>query len=278
MEQIKLLFLDIDGTIAPDSNQVTSAVKQAVKKLQNRGIKIGLATGRMYCSAVRFHHDIGADLPIIAYNGAWIQHPEDGQIIAHHPLNNSIALELFNYLKNRSTDSPLEIHVYFNDELYVDKVTTKTDSYIERSGITVNVVDDLAPLLSQSPTKLLALSPNATMIKEILEDLSALHREQDLYLTQSNPIYLEATAANVHKGNAIKFLTEEILGLSSAHVMAVGDNFNDTTMLQYAGLSVAMGNAPDDIKDLADYTTTSVDDDGVATIIETLLKGNISGR
>jgi Cof subfamily protein (haloacid dehalogenase superfamily) len=267
MEQIKLLFLDIDGTIAGDSNEVTTEVKEAIREVQNRGIKVGLATGRMYCSAKRFHQAIGADLPIISYNGAWIQNPHDNQMVSHRPLDSDIAQELLTYLRTKTSSEKVEVHVYFNDQLYVDAVTKKTDSYIERSGIQVNVVDDLSSLLTQSPTKLLALSPNSNLIAELLADLNQRYHGKNLYLTQSNPIYLEATSANVHKGDAIKYLTEKVFGLSSAQVMAIGDNFNDYTMLQYAGLSVAMGDAPVEVSAIATYTTGNVEENGVATIL-----------
>jgi len=267
MEQIKLLFLDIDGTIAGDSNEVTTEVKEAIREVQNRGIKVGLATGRMYCSAKRFHQAIGADLPIISYNGAWIQNPHDNQMVSHRPLDSDIAQELLTYLRTNTSHEKVEVHVYFNDQLYVDAVTKKTDSYIERSGIQVNVVDDLSSLLTQSPTKLLALSPNSRLIAELLADLNQRYHGKNLYLTQSNPIYLEATSANVHKGDAIKYLTEKVFGLSPNQVMAIGDNFNDYTMLQYAGVSVAMGDAPVEVSAIATYTTGNVEENGVATIL-----------
>ncbi|MBE9221631.1 HAD family phosphatase [Cyanobacterium stanieri LEGE 03274] len=266
MENIKLLFLDIDGTIAGASNQVKPEVIEAIKKVQARGVKVGLATGRMYCSAYRFHQEIGADLPIISYNGAWIQNPFNGEIISHRPLDNTIALELLDYLRSHE----VEIHIYFNDQLYVDKVTEKTDSYIERSGITVNVVENLSHLLSQSPTKLLALSPDSSLIRALLDDLKQRYSNGNLYLTQSNPVYLEATSANVHKGDALKYVTEKILGLSASQVMAIGDNFNDYTMIEYAQIGVAMGDAPEQLKAIATYTTDNVENNGVAHIISQL--------
>lgn len=266
MENIKLLFLDIDGTIAGESNQVNPEVIAAIKKVQSRGVKVGLATGRMYCSAHRFHREIGADLPIISYNGAWIQNPLNEEMISHRPLDQDIALELLDYLRSHK----VEIHIYFNDQLYVDKITEKTDSYIERSGITVNLVNDLSALLTQSPTKLLALSPDSGLIRALLDDLKQRYSNRNLYLTQSNPIYLEATSANVHKGDAIKYVTEKILGLSAQQVMAIGDNFNDYTMIEYAQIGVAMGDAPEQLKAIANYTTDNVTNNGVAQIISQL--------
>ncbi|WP_308254705.1 HAD family hydrolase [Geminocystis sp. GBBB08] len=265
---IKVLILDIDGTISGQSNQVTQRVKNAIKEVQNRGIKVGLATGRMYCSALRFYHDIEADLPIIGYNGAWIQNPKNSEILLHTPVNKEKAQDLFNYLKvQQNINNNIEIHFYFEDQLYVEKMTTKTEFYIKRSGINFNIVDDLTVLLSQSPTKVLASSPDANLISQMLNDLKNRYKDNELYLTQSSPIYLEATQAGVNKGTAVKYLVEKILGFTAEEIMAIGDNFNDYTMLEYAGFSVAMGDAPEEIKAITSAITHDVENDGVAEAI-----------
>lgn len=265
---IKILILDIDGTISGKSNQVTDRVKNAIKEVQNRGIKVGLATGRMYCSALRFHHDIRANLPIIGYNGAWIQNPENSEILLHNPVNKEKAQELFTYLKaQQNSNNSIEIHLYFNDQLYVEKFTKKTDFYVERSGIDVNIVDDLTTLLQENPTKILASSPYSDVISQMLNELKNRYQDDELYLTQSNPIYLEATQAGVNKGTAVKYLVEKILGFTAEEIMTIGDNFNDYAMLEYAGFSVAMGDAPEEIKAITSAVTEDVENDGVAKAI-----------
>ncbi len=268
MSQIKLLILDIDGTIAGESNQVSQITKQAIARLQAQGVKVGLATGRMYGSAKRFHQDIQSQLPIIAYNGAWIQNPATNERLFHRPVNKKIAQELITYFQQSQWQNQVEVHLYFNDDLYVEKVTQKTDSYIVRSGIKVKVVNSFADLVAkENPTKVLALSPNANLIKQMLTELKQRYQDKELYLTQSNPIYLEATEANVNKGNAIKYLAEEILGVKPAEIMAIGDNFNDYAMLEYVGTSVAMGDAPEEVKQIADWVAPNVENDGVAKAI-----------
>ncbi|BAQ59707.1 hydrolase [Geminocystis sp. NIES-3708] len=268
MSNIKVLILDIDGTISGKSNQVSEKVKKAIKEVKNKGIKVGLATGRMYRSALRFHHDIEADLPIIGYNGAWIQNPENSEILLHNPVNKEKAQDLFFYLKEQQKiNNNIEIHFYFDDQLYVEKITEKTDFYVERSGIGVNIVDDLNSLLHQNPTKILASSPDYNLISQMLVELKKRYQDHELYLTQSNPIYLEATQANVNKGTAVKYLVEKILGFTAEEIMTIGDNFNDYSMLGYAGFSVAMGDAPKEVKAITSFVTRDVENDGVAEAI-----------
>jgi len=273
MSQIKLLILDIDGTIAGQSNQVSDITKQAIAKLQSQGVKVGLATGRMYCSAQRFHQEIQAQLPIIAYNGAWIQNPETNERLFHQPVNKEIAQELITYFQQPKWHKKIEVHLYFNDELYVETVTRETDTYIERSGIKVKVVDKFNEILiKDNPTKILALSADKNLIAEMLTELKQRYQDKELYLTQSSPIYLEATQTNVNKGNALKYLAEDVLGVKSEEIMAIGDNFNDYAMLEYVGTSVAMGDAPEEVKQIADWIAPNVENNGVAKAIAHFLK------
>jgi Cof subfamily protein (haloacid dehalogenase superfamily) len=272
MQDIKLLILDIDGTIAGQSNQVSDITKQAIRKIQAQGVRVGLATGRMYCSAKRFHREIQAQLPIIAYNGAWIQDPETNEIISHRPVKAGIAQQLLTYFRQPHWGDSIEVHLYFNDNLYVEKLTRQTDSYLERSGITVRVVDDFSSLLRQNPTKVLALSSNADLITQMLTELKQEYQDKELYLTQSNPIYLEATQAEVNKGEAVKYLAEKILGIKPSEIMAIGDNFNDLAMLEYVGTSIAMGDAPALIKDRVDWVAPDVENHGVAEAIAQFFK------
>jgi hydroxymethylpyrimidine pyrophosphatase-like HAD family hydrolase len=170
--QIKLLIVDIDGTIAGKSNQVSTRVKQAIRAAQAQGVRVGIATGRMYKSALRFHHDIGADLPILAYQGAWIQDPATGVTHRHNPVPVEIARELLDYFEQPQLLDKLSIHVYRDDCLYVREVNTDTELYIGRSGIGVTPVPDLRSVLTSRPTKLLAMSEDVALIQELLQDLS----------------------------------------------------------------------------------------------------------
>jgi HAD superfamily hydrolase (TIGR01484 family) len=91
--------IDIDGTIAGESNTINPSVKEAVKAAQNRGVQVAIATGRMYRSALRFHQDIGSNLPLLAYQGAWIQNPLTGQLHRHWCVSPATANGLLDYFE-----------------------------------------------------------------------------------------------------------------------------------------------------------------------------------
>ena len=271
VNDIKLLVLDIDGTITGHSNTLSVTVKEVIAAVQAKGIKVAIATGRMYCSALRFHQEIGSTLPLIAYQGAWIQDPGNDKIHRHLPVSREITQQLLEYFEQPDLRSLLSVHFYINDQLYVREITKETDNYQQRCGVNAIPVGDLRQLLDHEPTKILALSEDANLTQQLLADLRLRYKPTDLYLTTSVPTFLEAANTHVNKGNAARYLAEEMLGLESHHVMTIGDNFNDVEMLSYAGISVAMGNAPPEVQAIANWVALSIELDGAAIAIEKFL-------
>ncbi|PSB01920.1 Cof-type HAD-IIB family hydrolase [Merismopedia glauca] len=282
---IRLLVLDIDGTICGASNQVNETVKQAIRQAQAKGIQVAIATGRMYRSAKRFHAEIGSTLPILAYQGAWIQDPITQVIHRHLPVPAPVAKELVDYFTQPHLQPLVSVHLYISDRLYIQEVRSDTLAYQVRSNIKPILVPDLRQVLQTDPkedvqpTKVLAIAQDPQLINQLLQEIP-LHRDDSgvlrfppskVHLTRSIPTYLEATHPLSHKGNAVLFLAEELLGLQPHNVMAVGDNFNDWEMIEYAGLGVAMGNAPDEVQAIAQWVAPRIEADGVAVAIENFL-------
>jgi hypothetical protein len=242
-------------------------VLQAIRQAQAKGIQVAIATGRMYCSALRFHRAVGATLPILAYQGAWIQDPATQKIHQHLPVSRTMAEQLLDYFESEAMRSLLSVHFYINDQLYVRQITPQTQLYAERAHIQPLAVGDLR-LLTCEPTKILALCDRAEIIDQLLDSLRQTYTTAELYLTKSVATFFEATNPAANKGTAVRYLAEELLGLQPHNVMAIGDNFNDLEMLEYAGLGVAMGNAPDAVQAIAQWVAPSIEQDGVAAAIE----------
>jgi Cof subfamily protein (haloacid dehalogenase superfamily) len=270
-QDIKLIVVDIDGTISGDANQVNDAVKQAIAEAQAKGVKVAIATGRMYRSALRFHEAIGSDMPLISYQGAFIKDPRTNELVGHWPVALEQALSLLDDLGEFATNENLSIHIYIDDQLYVRQMTEQTAIYADRSKVDVQVVGNLREFLTgntgQPPTKILALSDRAELITEMLRVLKDKYTPQQLYLTKSVATFFEATNPIANKGTAVKHLAENILGFDRSQVMAIGDNFNDLEMIEYAGIGVVMGNGAEGMKPLADWIAPRVEEDGVAAAI-----------
>ncbi|TAE59803.1 MAG: HAD family phosphatase [Nostocales cyanobacterium] len=271
-KDIKLLVLDIDGTIAGHDNQISATVKAAINAVQSQGIHVAIATGRMYCSALRFHQEINSNLPLVAYQGAWIQDPNTAKIHRHLTVSPAIAYQLLDYFEQPQWRSLLSVHFYINDQLYVREITTDTAGYAERCGINAIPVGDLRQVLTDKiPTKVLALCNDVELIKNMMGELKLQYTPSELYMTTSVATFLEVANPFVNKGTAVRYLAEEMLGIESSQVMTIGDNFNDVEMLEYAGIGVAMGSAPEPVKAIANWVTSSVEDHGVAIAIEKFL-------
>lgn len=271
---IQLLVVDIDGTIAGESNEISEPVRFAIQAAQNRSVQVAIATGRMYRSALRFHQEVGSTLPLLAYQGAWIQNPATGQIHRHWPVSRQTAHQLLDYFEQPDLRSLLSVHFYINDQLYVRELTKETQIYSERSGIEPIPVGDLRRVLTDEPTKVLALSDDIAVIDALLGTLRQQYTPAELYLTKSVATFFEATNPFVNKGTGVRYLAEELLGIDAANVMTIGDNFNDVEMLEYAGIGVAMGNAPPQVKAIAQWVAPSVEQDGAAAAIEEFVLRN----
>jgi hypothetical protein len=272
---IRLLVLDIDGTIAGQSNQISLRVQEAIRQVQQRGIEVAIATGRMYQSALRFHQALGSTLPLMAYQGAYIKHPQSQTLHRHTPLPRHLALEILAFLAPLEAQQELSIHLYIDDQLHVRAIIDDTEAYAERSGIRPVAAGDLTQLLERNTaietTKLLTLSNNIPLLSDLLDKLSHRYPDTDLYLTRSVEYFVEATHPQANKGEAVRYLAEDLLDLKPDQVMAVGDNFNDLEMLRYAGLGVAMGDAPAAVKQSANWVAPGVEQDGVAVALEQFL-------
>lgn len=269
--QIRLLVLDIDGTIAGESNTIRPAVLDAVKAVQRRGIAVAIATGRMFQSALRFYQAVGSTLPLMTYQGAYIKDPATDTVHRHWAVPRHSALQLLEYFEQLESQHPLSIHFYIDDQLYVREITSETKLYAERSGIVPIAVGDLRHVLDREPTKILALSEDTDLIDTILTSLRRQYTPAELYFTKSVATFFEATNPLVNKGTAVRYLAEELLMIPAESVMAIGDNFNDVEMLTYAGIGVAMGNSPEEVKAMADWVAPDVEADGAAVAIEHFL-------
>ncbi len=269
---IRLVVLDIDGTIAGVSNDVNPVVREVVQAVRAKGIQVAIATGRMFHSALRFHQTLQLDLPLMAYQGGMIRDPGSDTLHRHWTLDSSKALHLLNYFEEVDFKHHLSVHAYVNDQLYVRTITPETEQYCERTGVRAMPVGDLRPLVeSQEPTKLLALSETADHIDVMYTHLRTQYTPAELYLTKSIATFFEATNPRVNKGTAVRYVAEELLGFSADQVLTIGDNFNDLEMLEYAGIGIAMGSAPLPVQAVSDWVAPDVEADGAAIALKQIL-------
>lgn len=262
----RLLALDVDGTVAGKDRRVTSVVRAAVAAAQARGVHITLATGREFRSALRFARDLGLSAPLICSQGAVIKHCVTLDVLHHVPLSGTLAAEAITMLH----DTGVCVIANIDDKLYIVEDGPGFASFTRRWGTPdpahVVVAPNLAVITRQTPpTKVIFFGDPPIVDRELARMID--HFGEALAFVRSDVTVGEMIAPGLSKGIALATVADT-LGVERDQVIAIGDEENDVPMLQWAGLGLAMGNAPDSVKRMAHAVIPSVDEDGVAWAID----------
>jgi Cof subfamily protein (haloacid dehalogenase superfamily) len=255
----KLLALDLDDTLLNGEFRISAENRRAIRGAARQGALITLATGRMFRSALPFARELGIDLPLITYHGALIR-TAGGKTLCHQP----VPLEAARMVATVCLRHGFHVNAYLDDELFVAEENELSRYYQNIAGVRVTAVGDLAAFLSVPPTKLTVISRNGRF--DELKDELNMRFGSRLSITISRPDFLEITDRLATKGQALKYLAE-LLQIPREQVAAVGDSQNDIDMLLYAGTGVAVANARQEVKAVADLVTASNLDHGVAVFI-----------
>lgn len=266
----RLLALDLDDTLLNEEFRISAENRQAVREAAESGVLVTLATGRMYRSALPFARELGIDLPLITYHGALVRMAGEGETLYHRPIPLSIAREVVTFSAKRD----FHVNAYIDDELFVAEENEFSRYYQTIARVKVTAVGDLARFLEVPPTKLTVINRDGRL-DGLREELS---RNFDglLAINISRPHFLEITDRLATKGRALKYLAE-LHQIPREQVAAVGDSFNDIDMLLYAGIGVAVANAREEVRAVADYITASNVEHGVAQFIRKFLFGGKEG-
>lgn len=261
MVMIRLIALDLDDTLLRPDLTISPACYSLLREAVTRGIKVTLASGRMYQSAHSYAEKLGLNgIPLITYNGALVRFAGYGETIFHCPLKIEPARELILSLR----ETGLHINVYINDELFLEDLDEEGKNYAERYRVKFNLVKDLTTALVSGPTKILASGPPEEVSK-VQKEMARKYRGR-IFFTRSRPRFLECLAPGVNKGLALAKVAG-FFGFAAHEVMAVGDAPNDLEMLEWAGIGIAMGNSPPEIQKAADWTAPPNHQDGVAAAL-----------
>jgi Cof subfamily protein (haloacid dehalogenase superfamily) len=264
---IRLLVLDIDGTIADKSNRLRDSVAQAIDSAKRRGVEVAIATGRLYQNSLHAHNSIGSTLPLICYEGALIREPKTEVVHRHWPLEPRTVAQVLDYTEQLNLNGRVSIQFYIQHDLYISNLNDASIKFFQGSKIEPIVVRDLRQLLDQATTEVIVLSDEFEVIARLAGLMKNSHSRIRVKEYKSMA-FLEVFHPAVNKRLAVSYLAEEVMSLRPENVMAIGDDFSDIEMLQYAGIGVAMGTAPAPVKAVADWVTTSIEEDGVARAID----------
>lgn len=264
MNKIKLIALDMDGTLLDSKGNVSASNEKMIKEALNKGIYVIFCTGRMYRSANEYRRFLPEKMPIIGYNGAMIRESGYGKTIYHQGLPRELNREVFTALEQHS----LNINVYANDSLYgvEGNPTIKDYAAFTQVPYTLLSQDKLIEMLqAEELTKMVGIGAK----EKVAEFLRAKESEmmEKIYLSRSFDYFLEVGHLKVNKGSGLKILGDK-LGIKMSEIMGIGDNLNDQEMLAEVGFPVIMGNGHEELLNKGYFTTKSNEQSGVAHAIK----------
>lgn len=259
-----LICLDLDGTLLTDEKKITPYTKRILKRLMDDGHHVIISTGRPYRASEVYYQELQLTTPIVNFNGAFVHHPTDDTFnIFHEPLDLTISREIFSQVKDLNIQNiiaEVKDHVFFHyhDEYLINGFSMGNP--LVRSG---NLMDSL----QEGPTSIL-IQAKEQYIPTIRQHLSDIYAESIEHRRWGAPYpVIEIVKKGITKAVGVEMVAR-YLNVEQQHIIAFGDEDNDNEMIKYAGIGVAMNNAIQELKDIADQETLSNNDDGVAKFLE----------
>jgi Cof subfamily protein (haloacid dehalogenase superfamily) len=262
----KLVAFDIDGTLVNSKKEVTPATREALYKLHDAGIHVVISSGRPYKGVLLNADLIGREIvPYVScFNGGLVKEVATDRTIYSHTLTN----EDIQYWAKLAIDNDLDVHAHSDENVLI--YDEPRDQYVDVEARLNEMPTEYADFFDGAliaPKIMITAEP--TKLDAFIETLDPA--VYDKYsIVKSEPFFLEIMPQGVSKGEALAHLAES-LGIEQSETMSFGDQANDLTMIEWAGCGVAMGNAIDDLKNVAQYVTASNDDEGIAKALEALV-------
>ncbi|MEY8735196.1 Cof-type HAD-IIB family hydrolase [Peribacillus frigoritolerans] len=283
---IKTIAIDMDGTLLNKMQKVSEENKQAIQRAQSEGVEVIIATGRSYVEARFALDEAGIVCPVICVNGAAL-FTEEGKIAASNPMSAATAKMVAGFLEEQGIYFEIYTSQGIYSKDYENAITVLVDVFVTANPDIdpesmrkyaeqrlqlgqVTSISDYSELFSRSNEeyyKILSFSKDLTLLNQIASKLEG----QGVTVTSSGRENVEIMSESAQKGTALETYVSG-KSCSMQETMAIGDNYNDVSMFERVGLSVAMGNAPLEIKNLCDEVTGKNDESGVAEAILKVLE------
>lgn len=257
----KLVALDMDGTLLNKNHTINDRVKKAIAEARNKGVKIILCSGRGFKGVEKYVKELGLNELVVSLNGAIVTDALNEEIV----FSTIMDVELTKKIIELQRQAGIFTIYFMEKKMYIEEFTDKAKFFSDFEGVELTLVDNIDKYVEKSVGKMLMIGDTLRLeefrkklLKEFFNRVNA---------TFSLPNFLEVYNINVSKGIILHKIAE-YYGLEREEVIAIGDGENDISMIEYAGLGVAMGNAMEKAKEAADIVTLTNVEDGVAKIIE----------
>ena len=266
-DNYNMLVLDIDGTLVGSDKTISEKTREAIIKAQQRGKIVAIASGRSIAGIRKTASNISLEQYggyVIAYNGTTVVNCKTGECIYNQMVPKELVKPVYEAAKRVNAGI-----VVYNDNTKEMISGNGLNEYIkidaEACNVTINEVSDFVKAVNFPFNKFL-LSGKPEHMAEV-EKIMAKEFGDRLNVFRSDPFYVELLPRYVDKGVAVEKLVKH-LDIQREKVICIGDSYNDLPMLRFAGMGVAMGNAQQEVKEMADYVTASNDEDGIVNVID----------
>lgn len=260
--RIRLVALDLDGTLIGDDLVLRPRVREAVARARAEGVAVTIVTGRMFAAARPFVRALEIGGPVVCYQGAAIYDATTGETLRETPVRQDVTRDTLQWAHEHGVHA----QCYANDTLYVDEINRFSKRYTDLARVEPVVVPSLREAFADRPTIKIVTVDDVEKSEENLAALRALLGER-AYLTRSHAEFVEVVDPAVNKGEALAFVAQRH-GVSLGETLAIGDAWNDVPLLEAAAVGVAMGSGPPELLAHADHVVGDVAHDGVAEALE----------
>lgn len=266
----KLLVLDIDGTLVGTDRRVSAKNREAVAQARALGLQVSLCTGRSLAACIDIICQLSLDSYHVCFDGALVSSADLSEQVYLRPIPSEVITEMVSFTRSQG----LGLELFSTTHYFAERETWSTRAHSDFFGVNATLVS-FDGLQEREVIIKGGLVTTSTDEEALVKDF-CLRFDGDMHLSQARtPAYPGVTFGNilargVSKGNALTALTAH-LGIKPDEVIAIGDGHNDLSLLLAAGLAIAMGNAPDNVKAVADHITLDVDRDGLAAAIHRFL-------
>ena len=270
---LKLVALDIDGTLVGPDFELGAEAIEAVARLQAAGVEVTLATGRMLRSTLGYAGRLGIDGPVICYQGGLTADVASGRYIRHEGLLPQIASSALERLAGFNEGGG-QVLAFVDDQIYSTSRSAWSDGYELRMEVEINIIDSLEAIVDRKPTLILAVdtfddSDRQQRVGRLVDRLR-VEMDGEALITNSLPHFCEIGSAKAGKRQALEHLAG-VLGIDQGDVVAFGDGSGDAGMLGWAGVGVAMAGGHPDALAAADVVVEGPPGAGVAAYLTDLL-------
>ncbi|MCL2412369.1 MAG: Cof-type HAD-IIB family hydrolase [Treponema sp.] len=265
MKPLRVLALDVDDTLLRSDLSISHRTRHIIKRTEQLGVTVVLASGRVPEAMEHSSRLLGLDKRpgyLVSNNGALIEESNSGVIIHEAMLESRLALAICDLADAEG----FAMQMYQDDIMYVSRKNEYSDVDQRVTGFRQVVVENFRAMVNEGCYKLII--PGEPELLVHVESLLRTYLGNSITFFTSRPTFLEIMAANTNKGTALAKIAG-ILKLDAEEVMAIGDSMNDEAMIRWAGVGVAMANADERIKNIANVITEhSNDDDGIVEVLE----------